>query len=66
MNKKEFTIEGRKFRCVSYYGYNSHYYVTVFDITDGGPRYMGQINDLEFGHSNFMSRLTEFVKVNAF
>lgn len=62
MNKKDFKINGRKYRCVSYYCYNSHYNMTVFDITDESPEYLGEIKDLQFDTHDFMTQLESWIK----
>lgn len=60
--EQNLVINGINIRCVGYYGYNSHYYVTVYNDDNGS--YIGQLVDCQLRDSNFKNRLQNFVDEN--
>lgn len=42
--------------------YNNHYYTTIYDDADG--RYIGELEDTSWEHSNFMNKLEKLVTEN--
>lgn len=55
-----FKVGNVNYKATFYYGYNSHYYATIYNNDNG--TYMGQIDDIQQHEQNTMNRLTEFVK----
>lgn len=58
--EKKFKIDGINIKCVGYYGYNNHYYVTMYN--DDSGEYLGQLTDAKLSESNIEKRITDFVK----
>lgn len=58
--EKNFKIDGINIKCVGYYGYNNHYYVTMYN--DDSGEYLGQLTDAKLSESNIEKRITDFVK----
>ena len=59
---KIFTIDGVRYKCTFMYGYNDHYYGTVYNDETG--RYIGQLVDIRKCDSEVEERVTNFVKEN--
>lgn len=59
---KFFTVDGVRYKCTFMYGYNSHYYGTVYNDESG--RYIGQLVDIKIDDYNVEKRVTEFIKNN--
>ena len=51
-------------KCREYYGYNDHYYVTLFDDTNNQCEYLTQLTDCHIRDNNFESRVKTFVENN--
>lgn len=49
-------------KCKSASGYDSHYYMIVYDNDNG--RYIGEMQDVYFEDSNFKTKLKKFLKLN--
>ena len=47
---KFFTVDGVRYKCTFMYGYNSHYYGTVYNDESG--RYIGQLVDIRINYSD--------------
>lgn len=55
-----FTVDGVNYKAIFYYGYNNHYYATIYNDDTGA--YLGQINDITQGESSTQKRLNNFVQ----
>lgn len=62
MSEKIFNISGVNYKCIFMYGYNDHYYATVYNDDEG--RYIGQIVDIESCDKNVERRLINFLKTS--
>lgn len=49
-------------KCLGYYGYNNHYYVTLFNDDSGD--YLGELVDCKITDSNFTVKVENFLKAN--
>lgn len=59
---KFFIVDGVRYKCTFMYGYNGHYYGTVYNDESG--RYIGQLVDIRIDDSDAEERVTEFIKNN--
>lgn len=50
MDERVIKIQSISYKCRFYYGYNSHYYCTIFRNDDG--MYLGELVDVESCDSN--------------
>lgn len=57
--EKKVKVNGMNVKCLGYYGYNNHYYVTLFN--DDSGQYLGELVDCQLHDSNFQKRLETFV-----
>lgn len=60
--EKLFTVDGVRYKCTFMYGYNSHYYGTVYNDETG--RYIGQLTDIRIHDDDVEKRIIEFIKNN--
>lgn len=60
--EKFFNINGVEYKAVFMYGYNGHYYCTVYNNESG--RYLGQIVDIRKSDYDVEKRIAKFVDEN--
>lgn len=63
MSYKKITLKGKTYNCRYGSGYNNHYYTVVYDDADG--RYIGELEDINWEHTNFKSKLEKLVELNS-
>ena len=59
-------VNDLKIECIERYGYNDHYYVTLYDDTEGNCDYLGQLEDCRLSHKNLEKRVKDYVNENVF
>lgn len=61
-SNKKIKLKGKVYNCRYGSGYNNHNYTTIYDDADG--RYIGELEDTSWEHSNFMNKLKKLVTEN--
>lgn len=62
--EKNLVVNGVNIKCIGYYGYNNHYYVTLYNDDSGA--YMGQLVDAKISDSNLEAKIEKLVKESVY
>lgn len=60
MNEKIIKIKDQEYKCVFQYGYNDHYYCTIY-LNENG-KYLGELTDIKSHDSDLISRIKQFIE----